>query len=592
MEKHNNKKVVQIVAAILLLALAIIFPTEKAKAWVFVVEIALAIVILGIFLSNLGNKSNGAKVVLVTMLMFFVLTWILPAAYYSSGYVDQGRVQMGLFDLFNYPLTAISYFGYYAFYLILVGGFYGVLFKIPAYRSFLDKIVDKSKGMETFVLIIFVIVNALLVSICGVHIGIALFIPFVVSIVLLMGYDKIVAAYVTVGSIIAGLIGTTFAYSNIAVITSTFSLKLDYQIGVRFVILLVAIVLVIFNMLMYIKNHKSEVKIEKKTVKKVEEKVVEEKVVEEKVSVKNDKPTQKKSNTTKNNKNSGKKSTKSSSSRKSDRKAALKDEDIIVVKENMMEDKCYIPEGSGKNHSTWPFTLFLALLFVLFVLAFITWGDTGFKVTVFTDATKAVQEFTLFKFPIFSKLLGSINSFGSWALNDMVFPMALVLLILVIIYKVPFEDVRIGFKQGAMRALAPAVIVILVYSILVLVVYHPFQLVIYKAFLDLTKGFNVATTTVVAMLCGFFNADISYSFQSIVPYYASVVTNSDNYGNAAIIFQSMYGLTMLVAPTSLVLLATLSYLKITYKEWWKAIWKLALELFVILLVIFIILAAI
>jgi uncharacterized ion transporter superfamily protein YfcC len=54
----------------------------------------------------------------------------------------------------------------------------------------------------------------------------------------------------------------------------------------------------------------------------------------------------------------------------------------------------------------------------------------------------------------------------------------------------------------------------------------------------------------------------------------------------------MYGLTMLVAPTSLVLLATLSYLKITYKEWWKAIWKLALELFVILLVIFIILAAI
>ena len=52
----------------------------------------------------------------------------------------------------------------------------------------------------------------------------------------------------------------------------------------------------------------------------------------------------------------------------------------------------------------------------------------------------------------------------------------------------------------------------------------------------------------------------------------------------------MYGLTALVAPTSLVLLAALSYLKVSYKDWLKAVWKLALELFVVLLVVFIILA--
>ena len=39
-------------------------------------------------------------------------------------------------------------------------------------------------------------------------------------------------------------------------------------------------------------------------------------------------------------------------------------------------------------------------------------------------------------------------------------------------------------------------------------------------------------------------------------------------------------------------MGTLSYLKISYKEWWKIIWKLALELFVILLIVFIILALI
>ena len=50
------------------------------------------------------------------------------------------------------------------------------------------------------------------------------------------------------------------------------------------------------------------------------------------------------------------------------------------------------------------------------------------------------------------------------------------------------------------------------------------------------------------MLCGLFHSDASYSFQSIVPYYVSVVKNSKVYADAAIIFQSMYGFMMLFAP--------------------------------------------
>ena len=46
---------------------------------------------------------------------------------------------------------------------------------------------------------------------------------------------------------------------------------------------------------------------------------------------------------------------------------------------------------------------------------------------------------------------------------------------------------------------------------------------------------------------------------------------------------------MLVAPTSLVLMGVLSYLNVSYKEWFKNVWKLLLELFIVLLIIFIIL---
>ena len=84
------------------------------------------------------KRHNTIKVVLVTLLVFMLLSWILPAAYFSGSYADQGRVQMGLFDLFSYPTTAISYFGYIAVFILVVGGFYGILNTIPAYRTLLD----------------------------------------------------------------------------------------------------------------------------------------------------------------------------------------------------------------------------------------------------------------------------------------------------------------------------------------------------------------------------------------------------------------------------------------------------------------------
>ena len=104
------------------------------------------------------KKYNIFKIVLIVIFVLLVLSWIFPAAYYSGQYVDQGRVQMGLFDLFNYPITALSYFGFIAIFLILVGGLYGVLYKIPAYRAFLDKLVKLMKGKEKLSISIMIVI--------------------------------------------------------------------------------------------------------------------------------------------------------------------------------------------------------------------------------------------------------------------------------------------------------------------------------------------------------------------------------------------------------------------------------------------------
>ena len=142
----------------------------------------------------------------------------------------------------------------------------------------------------------------------------------------------------------------------------------------------------------------------------------------------------------------------------------------------------------------------------------------------------------------------------------------------------------VGFSEGLRKALLPAFIVFVIYLILVLTTYNPYQLVIYKALLGLTKGFNVFTTGLVVIVSSIINGDPTYAFYSVLPYFVSVVTATDTYPLISVIFQALYGIVTLVAPTSIPLMVTLAYLKV--------IWKILLELVVVAFIIFTILVLI
>ncbi len=618
MKKHNTMKVVLLVVTAIWLLAALVLPD---KNWATLVKAGLTLVELFLIIFNVKEKHNVVKVVLVTTLIFVLLTWILPAAYYSSGIIDQGRIQMGLFDLFNYPLTALAYFGYISLFVLAIGGFYGVLYKIPAYRSFLDKIVAVCKGKEGVALSVIMILIAVITSICGLQIGLLIFFPMLAAIILLMGYDKIVAALTLVGSTVVGLIGTTYGYTNVSIIYNNLKLDVMDNIAVKFIILVVGLVLLIFNTLMYAKHSKvvsSRITAEKKVIKTEEvesgkaviagETKKEKKVVSKKASA----PTKKTGTTTKKTTaaKNGKKTTKAASSKtasakktattskaktstkasRKDNKAAAKGDDVIVVKESLVDSSLeqYVPTVVDSKHRIWPVIVGFVLLFVIMILAFIPWGSV-FSVEAFTKASDAVSSFKLFGFEIFGKLLGTFSAFGEWSITDMIVVMAFIGLVLVYIYKIKIDDVIEGFTVGAKKALAPAFLVLVIYTILVLVTYHPFQTTIYEALFGLTKGFNIVTTAIAGLLSGLFNADAAYTFNSVVPHFAGVITNTDVYSVAAVLFQSAYGISMLVAPTSLVLVVVLNYLGISFKEWFKAVWKLLVELLVILLLVFTIL---
>lgn len=471
------------------------------------------------------KKHNTLKVVIITLLLFALLTWILPCATYQTEYTELGRYQVGLFDILSYQSTVLGYFGYVALFVLVVGGFYGVLYKTGAYRRMLDSLVKKFKGKEVICLVVIMALFAFLTSFAGLQLALLMLFPFVISLVLMMGYNKSTAIAVTAGSVAVGLMGTTFAYNTTQVLQQYLSVELTDLIWVKVILLVLGVVLLALFVLKF-----------------------------------------------------GKKA----STKKADDKEEFIPEEVKTTK-GKEKDK-------DKKHKVkvWPLVLILDLILLVTILGFIPWNG-AFGITLFEDVTTAITEFELFGFPIFGKILGAVSPFGYWTLVELVTVMLLAIIILKFVYKIKWDDVFDGFGKGVKKALVPALIVILIYTCLVLTTYDPYQLVIYKFILGLTKGFNIFTTGLVVVISSIFNGDPLYAFYSVLPYFVSVVTDTNNYQLIAVIFQSLYGIVTLVAPTSIPLMATLAYTNTSYKDWFKYIWKLLVALLVLAFIVFIVL---
>ena len=202
------------------------------------------------------KKHNILKVVLLSIFVVAVCTWIFPSASYQSELIINERNQLGIFDLFSYIVELFRYFPYVILMTFATGAFYGVAYKIPAYRVLLDKIVKLFDKKEFIFLAIVMILVAIIVSVTGLSFGIIFVFPFIISIVLLMGYNKLVAASVTVGSTIVGILGTTLGSNTAYYINSILGIDVQSEIITKVILLVVGLILLIFNVLLYAKKTK------------------------------------------------------------------------------------------------------------------------------------------------------------------------------------------------------------------------------------------------------------------------------------------------------------------------------------------------
>lgn len=467
------------------------------------------------------KKHGLLKILGILLLLLVVISYIVPGRQSMIAYT-------GLVDIFvNYFGLVLQNFCYVALFVLVVGGFYGVLNKTPAYKKLLDNIVSKVKPLGKKFIFITIILFAVIASMTGMTLELIVFVPFVVSIILLLGYDKLVALSSTIVSIMIGYIGGVFV-SFVNPNTSTSAIN-TYETFVgassKFVNTFPKLLLLVSGMalLIYFVN-KHIVNVENKKVK-----------------------------------------------------YELEDSSELLITE---------VKGNYKNIKTWPLIVIMSLVFVILVLGMIPWNSL-FEITVFQDAHKWLTELSIKDFAIFPNILSSsLPALGEWYMNGnpwfhYVFINILLLFataVIALVNKVKVNDTIDSFTDGCKKVLPAVALITIAYTVLVCAINNGFL----ETVISNTGKFNYGLSSLIAFLGCLVNVDLYYimtgSFSPIV----NLITDKTIYDSVAILLQGIYGIFSLVGPTSLILIFGLSYLDIPYTTWLKYIWRFILGLILLL----------
>ena len=470
------------------------------------------------------KKYGLVKVLLVMLLLVVIATYCIEGRYAEISYLPLG-------DVFINYIQSYYYFFDTAVFILVVGGFYGLLNRTKAYRKMLDIIADKFSDNKKKFVIASTIIFAVVASLTGFNLVMLLFIPFVVSIILLLGYDKLVALSATVGAVLVGFIGGVFTTVSDSAGMSTFEtlVGLDDKWGNIFPKILL-LVLVCGLLVLYICKY----------IKRLE----------------------------------------------NDKGYELTKNDALLIETKDKSGK--VVKANYEGVKVWPLATMLVIFLVLLVLGFIPWYDL-FEISVFDDFHTWLTGLSIGDYTVFSNLISSnFSAFGTWYnLGNFMMPIVLVALFSLIIkfvYRIKLDSAFEAIVVGAKKMLPAVMIAMLAYTVLVCSYNNGFvETIITNA----SESFpdNVVVNSLITILGSITNVDLYYTTAGVFSPIVSVLSDGANLSVYAIAFQSLYGLVGLIGPTSLLLIVGLTYLEVPYKTWVKYIWRFILELFIVIFIV-------
>ncbi|MFA5409631.1 MAG: hypothetical protein WC343_12750 [Bacilli bacterium] len=247
-------------------------------------------------------------------------------------------------------------------------------------------------------------------------------------------------------------------------------------------------------------------------------------------------------------------------------------------KEEINDEMLFIEKTEGpKKLKLWPIITVFSVIFGLYILGLTPWSKI-YNLTLFSDIHTAVMNFSIGSFTISKSILGSsLAAFGEWSVSDATALLLLASIVLILIYRVKWEEAYKGAISGITKILPIAILVLLSNIVFVLASQSGILNTIINTIANITSGINVFTYSFASFI-GACLSNEGYITSYITGILSTVVGDTANLSLLLFIQQVMYGIAMLVAPTSIMLLVGLSYLEVGYTTWMKYIWKFLLIL--------------
>lgn len=263
--------------------------------------------------------------------------------------------------------------------------------------------------------------------------------------------------------------------------------------------------------------------------------------------------------------------------------------EVKIDKEDMLFTEVDLKGKSKKK--AWPMIIIMSILLVLTLISTFSWS-TAYEINIFADFHDKVSGV-----PVLIDILGKpmtigyysqygINSLGSWEYVDITIILVIASFLIGLIYKIKFKDIAKSFSESLKKFIKPAFLILLAYTLFILNYYVPIFTTIISYF---GKTFNIVTSAIISILSTTLYIDMMYVSQNTLSIANTLIGKTAITPILALLYQSFYGLSQFIVPTSSLLIVLLCYFKISYKDWVKYIWKLLLELLVLILVTLIIL---
>ena len=243
-------------------------------------------------------------------------------------------------------------------------------------------------------------------------------------------------------------------------------------------------------------------------------------------------------------------------------KEVSKEEDILLLEDVKDNKKSYVP------------IIVSSVVVTLVLLVFMYNWYYMFNTTKVTDAFNNMMGVQVKNYTFMHNLFGMTESFGYWTGFTMSVLLLIQTLIIKFIYNIKLEDYAEGIKKSISDLIPMIGFSILSLSVIVLSLNSAdsFIYTIINELCGLVSNEQAVGVFLSSILHSFFINDYFALLSSLAPAFTTIY-NGGSTEKMVLVTQVAHGFVSLISPLNVYLVAGLTFFGISFKDWFKYIWK-------------------